>query len=65
METGGSDYMSEIKKLTEKDILEGKSIADLFTTLSDESKNQCLIYIMALRDKELLSSSTSPKNQRG
>ena len=49
--------MTNVPELTDKDVLEGKSIADLFSTLSEESKNQCLIYIMALRDKELIGKS--------
>lgn len=31
-------------------------IQELFDSLSEESKSQCLIYISALRDKELMDS---------
>lgn len=54
--------MANVSKLTDRDILEGKNIADLFSTLSEESKSQCLIYIMALRDKELIDKSKNGGN---
>lgn len=54
--------MTNVFKLTDRDILEGKTIADLFSTLSEESKSQCLIYIMALRDKELIGESKNGGN---
>ena len=41
--------------LTEKEIREGQSISDLFESLTEENKNMCLIYISALRDKQLVS----------
>lgn len=54
--------MANVFELTDRDIFEGKTIADLFSTLSEESKSQCLIYIMALRDKELIGKSKTEEN---
>ncbi len=56
--------MASTANLSSKDIADGKSISDLFSTLSEESKNQCLIYIMALRDKEMLINSNKHKGSQ-
>lgn len=45
------------KKLTEKDIAEGKKISEIFTGLSEENKTMAIVYLSALRDKEVADSS--------
>ena len=42
-----------LKTLTSAEIDEGKDISLLFSTLSEESKTMGVIYLSALRDKEL------------
>ena len=39
------------------DIEEGKRIANIFETLSEENKNMAIVYLSALRDKEIADSS--------
>lgn len=39
------------------DIEDGKRIADIFATLSEENKNMAIVYLSALRDKEIADSS--------
>lgn len=46
-----------IKKLTHKDIEDGKKISDLFSTLSEENKTMAIVYLSALRDKEIADTS--------
>lgn len=43
--------------LKNKDIEDGKRIADIFATLSEENKNMAIVYLSALRDKEIADSS--------
>ncbi len=43
--------------VTEKDIQDGKKIAELFAILSEDNKNMAMVYLSALRDKELADSS--------
>lgn len=43
--------------VSEKDIQDGKKIMSLFESLTEEDKNLCLVYISALRDKQLISES--------
>lgn len=50
----GSEYM---KMFEENDIKDGKRIADIFATLSEENKNMAIVYLSALRDKEIADSS--------
>lgn len=45
-----------LKTLTSKDIDEGKRISALFSTLSEESKTMAVVYLSALRDKEIADS---------
>lgn len=45
------------KNLSQKDIDDGKKIAEIFTTLSEENKNMAIVYISALRDKEIADSN--------
>lgn len=44
------------KKLSKKDIEDGKRISKMFASISDESKNMVISYISALRDKEMADS---------
>ena len=39
------------------DIEDGKRIDDIFATLSEENKNMAIVYLSALRDKEIADSS--------
>ena len=43
--------------LNRNDIEDGKHIADIFSTLSEENKNMAIVYLSALRDKEIADSS--------
>ncbi len=43
--------------LNRNDIDDGKRIADIFATLSEENKNMAIVYLSALRDKEIADSS--------
>lgn len=47
--------------LISQDIEDGKRIADIFATLSEENKNMAIVYLSALRDKEIADSC---KNQK-
>lgn len=42
--------------LTDKDIKDGIKISDLFATLSEENKTIAIVYLSALRDKEVADS---------
>lgn len=48
--------------LKNKDIEDGKRIADIFATLSEENKNMAIVYLSALRDKEISDSSKKEVN---
>ncbi len=50
--------------VTEKDIQDGKKIAELFAILSEENKNMAMVYLSALRDKELADSSKDNLQQK-
>lgn len=39
--------------LSNKDIEDGKKIAAIFTSLSEENKTMAIVYLSALRDKEI------------
>lgn len=43
-------------KLTEKDIKDGKRISEIFSVLSEENKTMAIVYLSALRDKEVADS---------
>lgn len=47
---------SKEKARTDKDIEDGKKISSLFSGLSEENKTIAIIYLSALRDKELADS---------
>lgn len=49
------------KALTSKEIEEGKKISTLFSGLSEGSKTMAIVYLSALRDKEIADSG---KNMR-
>lgn len=42
--------------LTNKDIDEGKSISELFSTLSEQNKIMAVVYLSALNDKQIADS---------
>lgn len=44
------------KTYTDRDIADGKKISDLFSTLSEENKTMAIVYLSALRDKEIADS---------
>ena len=50
--------------MTEKDIQDGKKIAELFAILSENNKNMAMVYLSALRDKELADSSKDDSQQK-
>ena len=43
--------------LTTKDIEDGKKISMIFSTLSEENKTMAMVYMSALRDKEVADST--------
>lgn len=51
------------KLLTNKDIDDGKKISALFSTLSEENKTMVIVYLSALRDKELADGSKKEELQ--
>ena len=46
-----------MKMFERNDVEDGKRIADIFATLSEENKNMAIVYLSALRDKEIADSS--------
>lgn len=48
-----------IKDLSEQDIKDGQQICELFSVLSEENKTMAVVYLSALRDKEIADSSKS------
>lgn len=48
--------MSRVRARTNKDIDDGKKISALFATLSEETKTMAIVYLSALRDKEIADS---------
>ncbi len=51
------------KTLTSRDIEDGKKISAIFSNLSEESKTMAIIYLSALRDKEIAESSRNKELQ--
>lgn len=43
--------------LTDRDISDATRISVLFSTLSEESKTMAMVYLSALRDKEVVDSA--------
>lgn len=52
-----------MKHLNEKDLIDGKKIAHIFESLTEEDKNQCLVYMSALRDKEMMQMNKKAEVQ--
>lgn len=50
--------------LTKKDIDDGKKISELFSVLSEENKNMAIVYLSALRDKEVADGDKKRKGDR-
>lgn len=48
--------MTETRTRTSKDIDDGKRISALFSALSESNKTMAIVYLSALRDKELADS---------
>lgn len=51
------------KTLTSKDIEDGKKISAIFSNLSEENKTMAIVYLSALRDKEIADSSREKELQ--
>lgn len=47
--------------LTIQDIEDGKRIALLFSTISDSKRDQALIYLSALRDRQMLEDANKER----
>lgn len=54
------EVISMAKRYTDKDINDGKRISAIFSEISEESKTMAIVYLSALRDKEI---SDSRKNK--
>lgn len=48
--------MQVARTRTDKEIIEGKEISALFSELSEECKTMAIVYIFALRNKEIADS---------
>lgn len=55
--------MEIIRVRTNKEIDEGKKISALFSTLSEENKTIAIVYLSALRDKEIADSGKKKELQ--
>ena len=53
-----------IENLTSRDIDDGKKISAIFSTLSEENKTMAIVYLSALRDKEIADSSREKEVRR-
>ena len=53
------------KTRTNREIDEGKKISALFSELSEESKTIAIVYLSALRDKEIADSGKRKKKTGG
>lgn len=51
------------RTLTSKDIDDGKRISMLFSNLSEENKTMAIVYLSALRDKEIADSGKKKELQ--
>lgn len=51
------------RALTSKDISDGKRISTLFSTLSEENKTMAIVYLSALRDKEIADSGKKKEKE--
>lgn len=50
---------------TDRDIDEGKKISALFATLSEENKTMAVVYLSALRDKEIADGGKKMEGEVG
>lgn len=55
--------MATIGVRTNREIDEGKKISALFSTLSEENKTMAIVYLSALRDKEIADSGKNKELQ--
>lgn len=55
--------MVTIGTRTNREIDEGKRISALFSTLSEENKTMAIVYLSALRDKEIADSGKKKELQ--
>lgn len=55
--------MAAIRARTNREIDEGKRISALFSTLSEENKTMAIVYLSALRDKEIADSGKKKELQ--
>lgn len=51
--------MTKYNHLTEKDIKDGEEILEIMDVISDLSRKMALVYLGALRDKEMLDKKTA------
>lgn len=49
------------RPLTRQDIEDGKKIAQLFASISDAKQDQALIYLSALRDRQMIEDERKLK----
>lgn len=49
------------KVFSEKDIQDGRKISELFAVLSEENKTMAIVYLSALRDKEVADSNKTTR----
>lgn len=47
------EVFTMVKTFTHKDIEDGRKISIVFSSLSDENKAMAMVYLSALRDKEI------------
>lgn len=52
------------KNITSQDIDDGKRISELFSNLSNEAKIMAVVYLSALRDKEIAKSENKLDGQQ-
>lgn len=52
------------KTLTKQDIEDGKKISVIFSNLSEENKTMAMVYLSALRDKEVADKARADKTMR-
>ncbi len=56
--------MATIVARTNREIDEGKRISALFSTLSEENKTMAIVYLSALRDKEIADSEKKKEKEK-
>lgn len=52
------------QQLTSKEIEDARRISLIFSKLSEENKTMAMVYLSALRDKELADKETRKQKQR-